>query len=251
MWRAATHASSVRNARVVPKARPDVGGAQQQENQVSGNPKSKENINTWKETLQNLLSIKESLLKGEDSNLAHAEAISKIIARVERATVGVGTSAGLEERLERIENLLQKSSKQQEAPKNATWPDIVAGGTRHNHSDYAYGNHVTLNHKWHTVRIQLAQAKGLESEQILQEVKKTIPGAAAVRVLRSGDIDVTVPDEATKDKVYTLPATEGLKVYRKDYTIEVPGVPVSLVVAEGPQANNTALATRIIDASKC
>jgi hypothetical protein len=250
MWRAATHASSVRNARVVPKARPDVGEPQQRKTQGSGNPQSKENTNTWKEILQNLLSIKESLLKGADSNRGHAAAISEVIARVEQAAAGAGTTASLDERLERIENLLQKSTKQQEAPKNATWADIVASNTRHIQANHAYGSHVTINNKRHTVRIQLAQAKGLESEQLLQEVKKTIPGAAAVRILRSGDIDVTVPDEATKDKVYTLPATEGLKIYRKDYTIEVPGVPVSLVVAEGSQADNTALAARIIDASK-
>ena len=250
MWRAATHASSVRNARVAPKARPEAGGPQQQENPGSGNHKSKENTNSWKEILQNLLSIKESLLKGEDSNRSHAAAISKIIASVERAAGGTKTGAGLEERLERIENLLQRSTKQQEASKSTSWADIVAGGTRYIHANHAYGSHVTLNNKRHTVRIQLAQAKGLESEQVLQEVKKTIPGAAAVRILRSGDIDVTVPDEATKDKVYTLPTTEGLKIYRKDYTIEVPGVPVSLAVAEGSQADNIALATRIIDASK-
>ena len=46
----------------------------------------------------------------------------------------------------------------------------------------------------------MAQAKGLNNEEILKEVKKTISGAAAVRVLHSGDIDVTVPDEAAKDR---------------------------------------------------
>jgi len=38
------------------------------------------------------------------------------------------------------------------------------------------------------------------NEEILKEVKKTISGAATIRVLHSGDIDVTVPDEASKDR---------------------------------------------------
>jgi hypothetical protein len=52
----------------------------------------------------------------------------------------------------------------------------------------------------HTVRVQLAQAKGLANEEILKEVKKTITSATAIRVLYSSDIDVTLPDEATKDR---------------------------------------------------
>jgi hypothetical protein len=39
------------------------------------------------------------------------------------------------------------------------------------------------------------------NEEIFKEVKKTILKAAIIRVLYSGDIDVTVPDEAFKDKV--------------------------------------------------
>ena len=38
------------------------------------------------------------------------------------------------------------------------------------------------------------------NEEILKEVKKIILKAAIIYVLYSGDIDVTVPDEAFKDK---------------------------------------------------
>ena len=40
----------------------------------------------------------------------------------------------------------------------------------------------------------------MNNQEILKEVKRTILGAAAIRKLYSGDIDVIVPDVATKDR---------------------------------------------------
>jgi len=50
----------------------------------------------------------------------------------------------------------------------------------------------------HTGRVQILD-KGMGTEEVL-EVKKTVSSAAVVRILRSGDIDVTVPDEASNSK---------------------------------------------------
>jgi hypothetical protein len=97
----------------------------------------------------------------------------------------------------------------------------------------------------HTVRVQMAQAKGMANEEILREVKKTISGAAAIHILRSGDIDVTVPDEASKDQAHSLPSTADLKILRRDYLVEVPGVPLSTQIAGGKDADNTGLAEAI------
>ena len=52
----------------------------------------------------------------------------------------------------------------------------------------------------YTVRASIPKIKEKTNEEILKEVKKTIPGAATVRVLRSGDVDITVPNETTKDR---------------------------------------------------
>jgi hypothetical protein len=101
-----------------------------------------------------------------------------------------------------------------------------------------------------TVRVQLGQAKGMSNEGILKKVKKTISEAAAIRVLYSGDIDVTMPDEAFKDRAYGLPSTEALKIYKKDYLVEVPSVPLSVRVACEKGADNTHLATEICEASR-
>ena len=52
----------------------------------------------------------------------------------------------------------------------------------------------------YTVRALILNIKERTNEDILKEVKKTISGAATVRVLNSGDIDITVPDKTTKDR---------------------------------------------------
>ena len=76
----------------------------------------------------------------------------------------------------------------------------------------------------YTIRVQLANAEGQNNESIFKEVKKTILSAAGVRVLRSRDIDVTVPDKAAKDRAQELLSIEGLKIMRKDYLVEIPSV---------------------------
>ena len=40
----------------------------------------------------------------------------------------------------------------------------------------------------------------MDNQNILKEIKKIIPVAATIRVLRSGDIDITVLDETIRDK---------------------------------------------------
>jgi hypothetical protein len=90
----------------------------------------------------------------------------------------------------------------------------------------------------------------MNNEEILREVKKIISGAAAIRVLQSGDIDVIIPDEASKNRAHGLPSTEELKIYKKDYLIEVPSVPLSVHIAYEKGADNTHLATAICEASR-
>jgi len=55
-----------------------------------------------------------------------------------------------------------------------------------------------------------------------------VTGAVAIRVL-----DVAVLDEATKDRAQALPLTDQLKVHKRDYLVEVLGVPLSTKVVSG------------------
>jgi hypothetical protein len=90
----------------------------------------------------------------------------------------------------------------------------------------------------------------MDNEEILKEVKKIILGAAAIRMLYSGDIDIIMPDEAFKNRAHGLLLTEELKIYKKDYLIEVPDIPLSVRVACEKGADNTYLVTAICEASR-
>jgi hypothetical protein len=102
----------------------------------------------------------------------------------------------------------------------------------------------------HTVRVQLAQAKGMNNEEILRKVKKIISGAAAIRVLQSGDIDIIILDEASKNRAHGLLLTEELKIYKKDYLIKVPSIPLSVYIVYEKRADNIYLVTAIYKVSR-
>jgi hypothetical protein len=59
-----------------------------------------------------------------------------------------------------------------------------------------------------------------------------------------------MPDEASKDKAYGLPLTKKLKIYKKDYLIKIPDVPLSVRVACEKKADNIHLTTAICEASR-
>jgi hypothetical protein len=90
----------------------------------------------------------------------------------------------------------------------------------------------------------------MDNKEILKEVKKIISKAAAIRVLYSGDIDVIMPDKAFKDKAHGLPLTKKLKIYKKDYLIEISGIPFSVRVVCEKGADNTYLITAICEVSR-
>ena len=69
-------------------------------------------------------------------------------------------------------------------------------------------------------------------------------------MLRSGDINVTVPDKTTKDRAQGLPLTEDLKIYKKDYLVEILKIPLAVRVAGEKGADNTPLTMAIYDASR-
>lgn len=81
-------------------------------------------------------------------------------------------------------------------------------------------------------------------------MKPLIAGAYAVRQLRSGDIEVSVPDQHTNDRVLNQPQVKDLQILRQDYPVELWGVPLSTMIDSGRDANNTALLQGICTASK-
>jgi hypothetical protein len=58
-----------------------------------------------------------------------------------------------------------------------------------------------------------------------------------------------MPDKAFKDRTYGLLLTEALKIYKKDYLIEISSILLSVRVICEKRANNTYLITEICKAS--
>ena len=58
-------------------------------------------------------------------------------------------------------------------------------------------------------------------------------------MLHSSDIDVIVLDKVAKDQAYGLPSTKELKIFKKDYLVEVAIVPLSLRVIGGKNIDNS------------
>ena len=101
-----------------------------------------------------------------------------------------------------------------------------------------------------TIRIRLEGGKDKSPNEILTEAKKVIPGVYAVCPLKSGDIDVMVPDQATKDHVLNQPEIEGCKILQQDYLIEVPWVLLSLHVNSGQEVDNSSIIQEICEGTK-
>lgn len=235
-----THAADMRRGQAPPTRPSEPDGTKRQQEGTQG----KQSDAIWQSIKADLHSIKEGLEK-EEGNTLHIQRLAEVIARGSQA-YSTDAAHGLEARLERIETLLMQTAAAPQGvhPGKKTWADITATGVRQAGAPQA------IQPTRHTVRVQLAQAKGLANVEILKEIKKTITGATAIRVLQSGAIDVTVPDETTKDRAQGLPSTEGLKIFKRDYLIEIPGVPLTVRVACEKGADNSQLADAISAASK-
>ena len=184
-------------------------------------------------------------LEEEGGSPVWAHMVSAISARVSHALRNPPTKGGVEKRLERIEEILKKGAQNRDQQQGATTSyAAVAAGMR------AAGTPRALEPKRHTVRIQMPQAKGLTNMQVLSEVRKTISEAAAIQVLRSGDIDVVVPTEGAKDRVRGIQSTENIKIFRQDYLVEVTSVRTTVPVDCTKGANNSRLAGDICEGSK-
>ncbi len=223
-----------------PGGSPDA--SQKEPQQQRGELAPKGGSEVWNDIMADLKRIGESL---EKKGAQEAREIQGILARVKHASRGTGSTTSVEARLGRIEALLTKEGAREPGATGApaSYAGALMSGLR------LVGGPVQAPPRL-TVRVQLRGAKDLPLEEVLREVKKTISSAAAIRVLRSGDVDVTVTSEDMRDRAQNLPLTEDLKIIRRDHFLEVPGVPLATPVVKGKQADNSALADRICEASK-
>ena len=197
----------------------------------------------WKHLKDDLESLERDLRAEAMLNPRYARAVSTILTRVSQLEVSTREPSQVEKRLDRIETLLrtEKGAGSQTPVPAPSWAAIAAQSTRD-----ARVPHVTQRP---TVRAKIPEATKMTTEEVLREAKKVIPSAVAVRMLRSGDVDITVPNEEARLKAQALPPAEGMKVYKKDFLIEVPGVPLKTRVVSEKGANNTLLVFQIAAAS--
>jgi hypothetical protein len=69
-------------------------------------------------------------------------------------------------------------------------------------------------------------------------------------VLYSSNINITVLDKTVKDCVYRLLLTDELRIFKKDYLVEMLGILLSVQVIEKKRADNLQLTAVIYTASK-
>jgi hypothetical protein len=96
----------------------------------------------------------------------------------------------------------------------------------------------------------MENSSGKQPGEVLSAVKQAIPSAIAVKTLKSGDIDVHVTSQKVKDQVLNGPTVQGIKILRRDYLLEIPGVDLTLQVNNGKNADNTELINTICAATK-
>jgi hypothetical protein len=158
----------------------------------------------------------------------------------------------IEDRLARIEKMMKAVLLTPNSPNRSptasqkilTWADVASRSSRTGSAPSPPATNRP------TVRVRIPDAAGKTSKELLDIVKPAISGAYAARSLRSGDIEIMVTDQKTKDRVLNQAETEGIKILRQDYPIEVWGVPLSLQVNHGKAADNTELIKAIVSASK-
>jgi hypothetical protein len=100
------------------------------------------------------------------------------------------------------------------------------------------------------IRARINGSEGQTPQEILKNAKTVIKGAYAVKLLRSGDVEVLVKDQADKDRALNQPPIEGIKILRQDYPVEIAAVPLSLRINSGRNADNATLIQELTKATK-
>lgn len=156
-------------------------------------------------------------LEGEIESISKQkakDALCRAIHRFQEVDAATQTNCEIITTIEKgFQKLEEKLSTKLEGSKGpakvTTWASVAAAA--------AVPHPTTASQSRPTVRIRVPEAADKPAAELLARVKPMIPGAYAVRPLRSGDIEVVVPDQRTKDQVLNQRSVEGCKVLRQDY----------------------------------
>ena len=155
----------------------------------------KGDLANWQKMKEILKEIAESLTGVQEAGVRD-EIRSKVTLaeRVADAIYGRAASQaqnGIAKTIKEMDKKIDALVKMEGTQKARSWAEIAA----------VHASRITPPTAQRTaVRVRLPEAKGKTPTELLEAVKPTIQGAYAVRQLRSGDIEVMVPDQNAKDR---------------------------------------------------
>jgi len=146
---------------------------------------------------------------------------------------------------EKLDRILSVQTAQQSAPAQRSWA-AVASLTSSTPSSYRTQSSQPAESVRLTIRPgENSTIKGdnITTKEVAEKVKAVIPGVVAARVLPSGDVRVTLENPSQKERATLMPGTLkqqlDAKIIKEDFPIEVLGVPTSLPVQHGREADNS------------
>jgi hypothetical protein len=213
---------------------------------MAGQDRTEEdNLTKWQKMKGLLKEITDSLTGVKEAEIR--EKIRGKVALAEReadALYGQATKRGQNIMVKMVKDMdrkLEALVNNAGAQKARSWADVAAANS---------ARMLPLTAQRATVRVRLADAAGKAPTELLTAVKPAIPGAYAVRQMRSGDIEVSVLNQSAKDRALNQAEVEGCKVLRQDYPVEVPGVPLATPIKHGKAIENDEVAKEVSAASK-
>jgi len=157
------------------------------------------------------------------------------------------SASPLEERLQSLEKKIDAWSQAKEQVNTGgkrTWASVAAQATLATRMANAPVVQRTA------IRMRIPEAEGKSPQEILNTMKPAVAGACAIKPLRSGDFEVLMRDQKAKDAALNQSQPEGMKILRQDYPVEILGVPLTLQVASGKDADNSGILSEIRTASQ-
>ena len=206
-------------------------------------PDSEDKIAKWYKIIGQLTELRSDLAKsnGAPPRAKIQEVIQNVLHMLHTCGPPVTqVNNNLEAKLNKLEGKIDAIATGIKSQKGQTWASIAA----------APATHTLPTMQCTAVRVHIADTKGKTPAEILAAIKPTIQGAYAIHPLKSGDIDVMVPDQKAKDQALNQQEGEGYKILHQDYPVEIPGVPLSIGIKEGKGAHNTELIRNICNATK-
>jgi hypothetical protein len=145
---------------------------------------------------------------------------------------------------EKLDRILAAQTAQPAVATRRIWASVAS------HPSSMPSYHTQSSQPADTVRLTIrpgenSTVKGdnITTKEVAEKVKAVIPGVVAAKVLPSGDIRVTLENPTQKERAIRMPGALrqqlGVKIIREDFPIEVLGVPTSITVQHGKEADNS------------